>query len=356
MATLEKLIQDWNTEFSKISKSLTRFKVFEAIDPSFAANYAVKVFQSKLPGVSGEVGDAAINTFLEAERTRYLNDDINSIDPVTMYDILDGVIWPTIAAEDSSFVDCPTDPQLNSMRGVPLKNVFGGNKIKGTDLLHKLSPNWPFTQKARTALEAVIAKANTIDLDTTLQKKTLNSMFQSEDASKLMYISYGRLPELGYPIQTMATLNPYLGYLLTTIGWLGGSSSITTRGISAAVEEGKDGKGFVIANLPKAQGEAIGSAATIGVFGSLNSTIAALGANYTWLQKQKTDATNKVYFTGWSNRFMKNPKSILNMAIILNEVVNINSQLTYRYSPKTKKRLLELGEAYRIGFSITVND
>ena len=348
MANLDTLISNWNTEFSKISKNLMRYKVFQAIDPKFANGYA---------GLVEKGDEAKTNTFLEAERTRYLTEDINSIDPVTVYDIIDGVIWPTISAEDSSQVDCTTDPQLHSMRGVPLKNVFQGGKFKKDDILFRLSPDsLPFAKEANKALTTAIDHANGIGLNDVQQKKALSSVFQSADAAALMYISYGRLPELGHPIQTIATLNPYLGYFLMTIGWLGGSGSIINRGISDAVKKGKDGKGFVIANLPKAQGEAIGSAATIGVFGSLNSTIAALGANYTWLQKQKTDATNKVYFTGWSNRFMKNPKSILNMAIILNEVVNINSQLTYRYSPKTKKRLLELGEAYRIGFSITVND
>ena len=53
---LESAIRVWVEEFSKISKAMTRYKVFAAIDPQWAAKYAASV----------KAGDATkINEFKE---------------------------------------------------------------------------------------------------------------------------------------------------------------------------------------------------------------------------------------------------------------------------------------------------
>ena len=350
MATLDSLISIWNEEFNKISKSLVRYKVFQAIDGGFAAKYGARV--------EGSADPAAINTFLELERTRYIESDIDSIDPVTMHDIVEGVIWPTISALDNALVDHPTDPLLNSMRGVTLHQLFNGKAFRGADVAYKLSPNnLPFAKKANEALQAIRDEINSNPLEAADQKKTLSSMFKSEDAALLWYISYGRMDALGNPIQTMATLNPYLGYFLMTIGWVGGANAVAGRGIAAAIIAGKGGDGIRFpTDLPKQQVDAISSAAEIGNYGSLNATVAAIGANHKWLQEQKVKPETQDFYKKWADRFVNNPNSMVNMVVVLNEVVNINPKLHYRYSPQTKQRLTELGAAYMAGFSITVGD
>ena len=347
---LESAIRVWVEEFSKISKAMTRYKVFAAIDPQWAAKYAASV----------KAGDATkINEFKEKERTRYLTEDINSIDPVTMYDIVEGVIWPTISKYDSALVDHP-DPLLNSMRGVTINQVFKGKVFRtdGSGIIHKLSPDIPFAKNAHNALQVVVdIVRNGSGLDEGDRKRVLSLMFSPIDAAALYYISYGRMSVLGHPIQTMATLNPYLGYFLMTIAWLGGNGAIAKRDIDTAIITGKDGNGIAFPEgLPQSQNDAIAAAAVTGGFVSLNATIAAISANHKWLQQQKTNPSTKDFFKGWSDRFINNPDSIVSMVVILNEIVNINSKLTYRYSPKAKKRLTELGAAYVAGFTITVGD
>jgi hypothetical protein len=345
MASLDSLISTWNTEFDKISKPLMRYKVFQAIDPSFAGKFGAQV---------GGV-EATITEFMEVERTRYMTEDINSIDPITMFDIIEGVMWPTISSQDSALVDHPNgDELLISMRGVTIKQLFEGKVFRETDVIHTLSPkDLPFTKNAYEALQAVSDKINDSPLEAADQKKTLSSIFNSEDAAALWYLGYGNLNALGNPIQTMATLNPYLGYFLMIIAWLGGTTQIVDRKIGAAIA--KDG-GFPLSDLPKTQSDAIANSAVVGNFKSLNATIAAIGANHEWLQKQKTNEATKDYYKGWADRFVNNPDCIVNMAIIINEKVNINSKFTYKYSAKAKKRLTELGAAYMAGFNITAGE
>ena len=346
-------IKAWKVEFKKVSKDLLRYSVFKAMDQSFAQKYAAEVGKDSADA-------ATITTFLETERTRYMNNDINSIDPITIWDIISGVMWPTITKYDTSLVDHPGDGGKNlvSMRGVAMKFVFNKDGTISKDNVFNILTQdiWtPFFKENTNALQVVTQAVKDYGVPTpALKKKILAELFSEEDAAALMFLRYGNMVALGYPIQIMATLNPYLGYFLMVIGWLGGSTSINSRKIDLKI---KDVAGIDITKLPKKQSDAIASAATIGVQKSLEATMGAIGANYDWLQKQKNDSSNnKAFSQKWIDRFMNDPSCILNQVIVLNEKVNINNNNAYRYSPKAKQRMTDLGGAYVVGFNITTPD
>ena len=88
---------------------------------------------------------------------------------------------------------------------------------------------------------------------------------------------------------------------------------------------------------------------------SIGCCVAAIQAQYKWLQAQKTNA-NKDFYQGWFDRFFKNPKSLVNMLIIINERVHNNGANEFKYSPKCAARMKAMAAALATQFKLEIGD
>lgn len=336
------------TELEKVGENLIRYKVFKFIDSKFGSTYWNKLKDSTTT-------PEAIQLVIKEERDRYVNENIDMLDPETVYNILSGVMWPSISSVDVAMVDHPSDPSLSAMRGVTMRVVYKNNKIdesfwnsafdtgQDSPLTHAAFGSY---QKAYDDMISVISSS----LSPADQKELLGLVFNSEVAAKCWWINiYGRQPLLGSPIKLIASLNAYLGYFTMMIGWLQGTGALESRGITTKIQS----ELTQFPNISEGPLEFNTTNTSLDVK-SVSATVKAIQQNYKWLQAQKTDNTNKEYYKGWFDRFFNIPKSIVNMLIIINERVHLNINKEFTYSPKASVRLTTMGGAYATKFELTI--
>jgi len=341
-------VELFKTELEKVGESLIRYKVFKEIDSSFGSTYWNTLKKSSTTPED-------IQGIIKEDRDSYVSKDVDMIDPETVYNILSGIMWPSISSVDVAMVDHPDNAQLSAMRGVTMRVVYKDNKID--------TSNWnsAFDTGQKSPLDHAVfgsyqqAYDNMISvIKSTLnpadQKELLSLVFNSEVAAKCWWINiYGRQPALGSPIKLIASLNAYLGYFTMIIGWLQGTGALASRNITTAISS--ELKTLPIINLGPLSFDNTQNSLDVK---SVSATVKAIQKNYEWLQKQKNNE-NKKYYEGWFDRFFNIPKSIVNMLIIINERVHLNINKEFTYSPKASARLTAMGSAYATKFELTLN-
>tara|TARA_R110001592_G_scaffold353551_1_gene652497 strand:- start:5444 stop:6565 length:1122 start_codon:yes stop_codon:yes gene_type:complete len=366
------LILEFEKEILDKGDELARAWVFR-ICAGDKSNFWIK-YRDDIVGKNAAAKDvinSQVKLLVESEKKRYQDENIEGVDPGTMWDIVNGVWWPSIQDVDVALIDHPNDPKLASMRGVALKTVFANDgkiKIKKTDRTFSPIKGY-FTPLYNAYKKVMIQILNEPSYSPFAvftgsfgggngytrfradeQKEILSKLFTTEQAAKVWWISqFGNNPSLGRPLLTGSRLNSYLGYFNMMIGWMGGDNALNTRGITAA--EQKSFKTFPFDsnvfefNDTKTSHEAL----------SLGCSVAAIQAQYKWLQSQKTGA-NADFYKGWFDRFFTNPKSLVNMLIIINERVHINGQGEFKYSPKFDARWKAMGGALASSFKLNIGE
>jgi hypothetical protein len=75
-----------------------------------------------------------------------------------------------------------------------------------------------------------------------------------------------------------------------------------------------------------------------------------------WLQQVKQDEKRKAYFDDWNAKFITDNKSMVNMLVIVNELVNGGGTASkYSFTEKVKGYQLGLDTAYR-KFEMEIGD
>jgi|TARA_R100000081_G_scaffold92202_2_gene73279 hypothetical protein len=376
----ESTIQRFNQVVTEKGDELARahtIRIVAGTDSTLWANY-LKVLNAG-PSTAKDVLNTRIDEVIAKDFEAYITKDVNRIHPSVMWKIVDGVWWPSIKEVDVALVDHPTAKELTSMRGIAMKTVMkmmsgGRGKPYSRKLDFAFAPleygyfrdltdayvdvmKWT---KSYTRYEPKLGFENNSsisfgpsdagDIDQSKTKSFLQQLFTTEQAAKVWWISqYGNNPALGRPILTGANLNSYLGYFNMMIGWNGGDTALAKRGIQAA-EKSKfstfpfDSNKFVFNDT-----------ATSADVVSIGCCVAAIQAQYKWLQAQKTNA-NKDFYQGWFDRFFKNPKSLVNMLIIINERVHNNGANEFQYSPKCAARMKAMAAALATQFKLEIGD
>jgi hypothetical protein len=335
------------TELERVGEELLRCKVFFTIDEAFATKYFIILKNA------GSVQEA-LQTIIKDERNRYINENIDKLDPATVYDIMSGIMWPSISSVDVAMVDHPSDPNLTSMRGVTVSVIYNENGELNTNLWNlafniSTDPAHATFGLYQTYYKNMVEEIKSINNESD-KKEILNLVFRSEIAAKCWWIGvYGNHPTLGRPANLIASLNAYLGYFAMIVGWLQGSGALQSRGLLDAIKS-------EITEFPNINSGPLEFDTTKNSLDikSVSATIKAIQQNYNWLQAQKTHNTNKEYYQGWFDRFFSIPKSTVNMLIIINERVHLNINKEFTYSPKASVRLTRMGAAYATGFELTI--
>ena len=366
---IEKL-NEWASVIDSVGDDVARYAVYVACrTPDLDVGLAEKYLDIM-------TNSAEVDELHAKVRKRYVDKTSSIIDPVTTFDILNGVMWPAISSDDAAMVDHPDNPNINSMRQIPYTWVFndsGGLQVGIDGTARKLIPNYDGEGNINNALLSDLRDLNPVKraykaLLAALQalearnvkskadnKQALSLLFKSEQAAKLYWLYFGRHSQLAYPINVLRSYNTYLGFFLWTVGWNGGTNAVETHNIKVEIE--KFLPGFWIFSSTGTLGAALLDTDTIvatkAIAQAVNATNAGLIAQYTWLQKQKTN-DNKDYYDDWFKRFFNKPKSLVNMVVIINEIINIDSKKQFTHTLTTKERLAKLAVGYQSAFKITI--
>ena len=329
----------FNEQLSVVGERLLKHHVY-GIDPSFRDEYNKTTIEP--------VGN-------------YIDKDIDVMDPKTLLNIINGVIWPAINEKDSSLVDHPIDPRLTSMRGITVSDLFDGANL---DRMNIKALTKVFTDESDVTKDFKLMRLAINNLDKAFKsaqassaKEALHLMFTQEIAAKLWFVKMcGLNPTFGLPLNIMAKLNVYLGYFLMLSCWLQGNLALT-------LVKGKDDS-TTLYNVMRNSFSTFPTLPSEFTFtdspnspdvASVTASIQLIQTFYEWLQKQKEN-TNKEYYQGWFDRFFSDKRSTINMLIIINEKVNVNAAGEFKYSPKLAKRLATMGGAYVQKFNIKIGD
>ena len=381
-ADLKEKLNIWASIIESVGDDVARYSFFyhnnNETDETLAREYFDKANDS-----------TAVEELYKEVRRKYSQENYSFMDPITAFDIVNGIFWPTIGSSDAAMVDHPSDEKLNSMRGIPLTWIFYDEVISDREVLDKLIPGEPVMtrlsdpdlgaqfledfrrdtqfeknpiKRAFIALREVLGAIRNNQIYESWSKadskEALSLLFKSEQAAKLYWIHFGRKGVLGHPINTLRLYNPYLAYFNWTVGWNSGDTGPSRHGISEAVsstltEEFYNGEDN--AQRCNRLGQALlTDSPEKDLAKAVNVTNAAITAQYKWLQAQKTNDKNKDYYEEWFKRFFKNPKSLVNMAIIINETINIDSKKQFTHTLKCREKLTKIGTAYQAAFKINI--
>ena len=376
----------WASVIESVGEDVCRYTYIRYAWPDKASQYLAAL----------DRGQDAVTELINETRKEFVDKDYNHMDPFTAYEIVGGLFWPTIVAQDSAMVDHPSDESLSSMRGIPISWVFtkerdGGRAIEMDVFYPKLFPgiygetgfegnvfdriddlisgddfgtsnrNNPVIQAAQALYDAIDQLSGLLGsspLSAAEQKEALALLFRSEQAAKLYWIYFGNKKSLGRPIETLRFYNPYLAYFCWTVGWQSGDKVMINHQIQPPLES-------LIPNFFTSDAETIAEQNGDALLSSnpesalakaVNITNAAVEAQYRWLQRQKTDPNRKDYYNDWFARFFKSPKSLVNMIIIVNERVNLDPERKFTHTLKCREKLNKLGAAYQATFKINIGE
>jgi hypothetical protein len=375
----KELLNRWASVIESVGEDVCRYSFIKYTWPDLASKYLSAL----------DRGQDAVTELINETRKEFVDKEWTAIDPFTAYDIVGGLFWPSIVAQDSAMVDHPSDERLSSMRGIPISWVFtdegsNGNQVEIDVFFPKMFPGLladrsslfddsvlddffgtpsnknPVVQASRALYNALdqLVDNDESGLSAADQKEALSLLFKSELAAKLYWIYFGNKKSLGRPIETLRFYNPYLAYFCWTAGWQSGDRVMISHQIKPALEA-------LIPNYFSTDSEDIVRESGAALLSSnpesalakaVNVTNAAVEAQYKWLQRQKTDPQKKDYYNDWFARFFKNPKSLVNMIIIINEKVNFDLERKYTHTLKCREKLNKLGAAYQATFKINIGD
>lgn len=381
-ATTKEALNTWATVIESVGDDVARYAVYTGcrttgLDDGLAEDYLRRVDN-----------EAELVELHAAVRKAYVDKKSSVIDPITTYDIINGLFWPTVGGSDAAMVDHPTNEELTSMRGVAYHWVFPSGKLIDIDqFTEKLIPRWDGTKyeynsfesdrfgnssnfgdygidvnknpvaRAYIALRKALLLLKDVPSNKANNKEALSLLFKSEHAAKLYWIYFCRKATLGYPINTLRYYNPYFAYFNWKLGWDSGDKSLQIHGVKTAVQAvfGRD-------YYEKGQGEDLlgdkflSDRPEPALAQAVNITNAAVQAQYKWIQAQKTKPTTKEYYEEWFKRFFKNPKSLVNMIIIVNEMVNIDRKKQFTHTIQCREKLTKLGVAYQSALAINIGN
>ena len=344
---------------------LTRAKCYsKSLNNKDYQDWAKSVLQ-----VTGAEPEATVQSRVLAS-AEFTNDKTNiAIDPFNRYQIFTDIIWSTISALSTGYVEGPGDnastkQYASTCRGVRYSEVFPvtneyqlsdafKNAFKVPDQLIGWLDTNDASQKLKdqqAALDDLVEmKINTPNG----RKEVFSALFSTDEMIKLFFIeNYFLKPEFGMPWDLMG-YDPYLAYLSVYTAW------ISSDGLNSRKADGTS----LIAPLKAAAGGTMDFGAwsthinTDDARANLaQQAIKFLEITGKWLQSQKTSENNKEFFTGWNNSFIVDPKCMVNMLVIVNELVNIaNAASKYNCAPKVKAYQEALSLAYK-QFEMEIGD
>jgi hypothetical protein len=338
---IKKAIQEFNSELSTSGETLLRWHIYSTT-PWFRTKY-----------FKADLGDRD-KIEQEVFENTYIKEDYDKMDPYTLLNIFNGVIWPAISDKDSSLVDHPDEKLLTSMRGVTITNLFGkgGDKFDLSTVKRVFTSNGQNTEgqkdfeKIYNTLVEVDNKIKSQTLSNGDKKEILSLMFNQEIAAKLWFVKEaGFSATHGKPLEIMKDHNVYLGYFLMLNCWLQGQGGMTNvKGKSKTL------KAVMTDNFSKFPNKIDQNDVK-----AVTASVQLIQTYYEWLQKQKENENEK-YYEGWKSRFFSDKRSTVNMLVVINEKVNINAASEFKYTPKFKTRLATMGAAYTTKFSINIGD
>lgn len=349
-------------------------------------------FLKRLPGDYLDAiaeGDSAVNKLIENIRIKWTENAWPDMDPFTVADIVIGLWWPAIKELTPGMIDHPDDGKMDSMNGVCRNWIFnteGNGLVRGGEL-EKMFPgktNWADdfeiffdevlkvtnpVDRAAQAYDICLYQLNAYDssFDDATSKHALSLMYASDKAALCRFAYQCSTWSVGHPLYTMAFWNPYFGFLNAWVAWMGGGFNvIQEHGIQAAINKlyPLDGnlrkfynsEGSNNTNRGTLQDEILGDNPEKGLARCVNITNVALKAQYEWLQGAKQTNNGAKYYQQWYDDFFTKPRSLVNMCVVINELVNIDSAGKYKHSLPCKQKLAKLGAAYTTGFKIILGD
>lgn len=331
-----------------------------------------------------------------------------TIDPFNRFQIFNDIIWSTISTVTPPGLTLGdgegNQPTIRSTcRGVRYREVFdifSGTSVAPVGFTEmfinafstdKVSSNWldendatkniKNQQKYLEELTEGAGKAAVIALNTNERKELFSQLFEAEEMAKLFFIENYLLniQQLASPWGLMG-YDPYFAYLIMYTGWLGGAEllQISPQNENAGIPNPnalKDRKTQPQGgtNLVYAIQQALGGSDYsnkenhqfwhdyIGTDDTKRANLATQAIKFLevtgkWLQQVKQDEKRKAYFDDWNAKFITDNKSMVNMLVIVNELVNGGGTVSkYSFTEKVKGYQLGLDTAYR-KFEMEIGD
>lgn len=362
-----KVLEEWANIIDQVGDDVCRYTALAYTEPSETGT-AYKYNQALYKGQD------EIDKLIADVRRNYADEGRNYMDSFTTAEIVNGLWWDSIKTINPAMVDNPDDNRMDSMNGVCRNWIFRDGVLKENWF------KWFFPRISRPGFwedqedlaNHPIMRASMAwdDVESTLnggdplseagQKQALSILFKSEKAAKLVFTSMCGDYNKGMPMNTLRYYNPYLGFLCVWVMWTGGGyTAIESHGlIEAANKTGlrnyfNDDRNN---NIDRERlGDAIAGENPEGAIKqAVEQTNQMLLAQYQWLQGQKSGAKTQQYYDGWFNDYFKNPRSLVNMCVVINELVNLDTENKYKHSLKCKEKLQKLGVGYKELFNISL--
>lgn len=331
---------------------LTRAKCYsKSLNNKDYQDWAKSVLQ-----VTGAEPEATVQSRVLAS-AEFTNDKTNiAIDPFNRYQIFTDIIWSTIGALSTGYVEDPKKDQYSSTcRGVRYSEVFPKtNEYQLSDAFKdafKVPPKivgFLDTNDASKKLkdqDKVLKDLMSVEIKTTNDhKEVFSALFSTDEMTKLFFIeNYFLKPEFGMPWSLLG-YDPYLAYLSVYTAWV---SSLTGRGLMSTLKAANGNSDNYETWSTHINTDA--ARANLAV-----QAVKFLEITGKWLQSQKTQQPD--YYTGWNNSFIVDPKCMVNMLVIVNELVNVaNAASKYTLTPKVKEYQAALSVAYK-QFTMEIGD
>lgn len=341
---------------------LTRAKCYEKdLNAKDYEDWAKSVLQ-----VTGAEPEATVQSRILASAD-FTNDKANiAIDPFNRYQIFTDIIWSTIGALSTGYAEDPKKDQYSSTcRGVRYSEVFLDGQALTTAFKKAFTvpPNLIGWLDVTDASQKLKDQQKALDDLVELQpiktingyKEVFSALFSTDEMTKLFFIENYLLDiKLGYPWGLMG-YDPYLAYLSVYTGWLSNDGLnnriVNETSLKYPIQQAAGNPSNFTKDMWTNHINTDDARANLA-----QQAIKFLEITGKWLQSQKTSENNKEFFTGWNNSFIVDPKCMVNMLVIVNELVNVaNAASKYTLTPKVKAYQEALSLAYK-QFEMEIGD
>lgn len=371
----------------------------------FSSSEDLKAWRNAVAQTKGADTEANIQTKLTTGEGYFTKS--STIDPFNRYQIFTDIIWSTISTVTPPGLTLGdgegNEPTIRSTcRGVRYKEVF--DIFSGQDVApvgfttmfinafripDELKAGWLDENDATKSIKNQdkylkeltegAGKAAVIALNTNERKELFSQLFEAEEMAKLFFIENYLLniKQLAAPWGLMG-YDPYFAYLIMYTGWLGGAGllqvskqneskgipnpnalmdrkSAPEKGINLAytIQQALGGDNYSNKGNHQLWHEYIGTDDAKRA-NLATQAIKFLEVTGKWLQQVKQDEKRKAYFDDWNAKFITDNKSMVNMLVIVNELVN-GATSKYTFTEKVKGYQLGLDTAYR-KFEMEIGD
>jgi len=348
--------------------------------------------------------EAALQTKLTTGDGFYTK--VPTIDPFNRFQIFNDIVWSTISTVTPPGLVLGdgegNEPTIRSTcRGVRYKevydlysgssfgvvgftkafyNAFETDSIKSGWLdENDATKNIKNQQKYLEELTSDASKATIVAMNINERKELFSQLFEAEEMAKLFFIENYLLniEQLASPWGLMG-YDPYFAYLIMYTGWLGGAGLLEMSKANESAyanpnalkdrKSAPDGTSLVYP-IQLALGNQNWMSKTdhtfwfdyIGADDAKRANLATQAIKFLevtgkWLQQVKQDEKRKAYFDDWNAKFITDNKSMVNMLVIVNELVNGGGTASkYSFTEKVKGYQLGLDTAYR-KFEMEIGD